>query len=176
MVQKKLSIKRIPRGYTPAILPLTRMRQEDDHVFTASLNYIESSRPTRATVRTCLEKERGNKGGRLKSSQRSTKSTLQFSPHLRPKAHQRWNLLLSPRSQKKQCPRVSSGTSVPAACVLGGGHFLCDLSYLGVEKQANPSNSVPGQREATTKFHIPVLLIATAVVWPSPCSRGTRWT
>lgn len=71
MVQKKLSIKRTPRGYTPAILPLTRVRQEDDHVFTASLDYIESSRPTRATVRTCLEKERGNKGGRWKSSQRS---------------------------------------------------------------------------------------------------------
>lgn len=46
-----------------------------------------------------------------------------------------------------------------AAFVLGGGHLLCVLSYLGIEKQVSPSNSIPGQREVTIKFHIPVLLL-----------------
>lgn len=112
----------------------------------AYLDYMESSRPADKT----LSQER--KEGKKKRGRVPQDLPPQTKESPKPD-----RLVLAARVDNVKVSRV--GCLSLAACVPGGGHFLCVLSYLGFEKQVSPSNSIPGQKELTTKFHIPVLLL-----------------
>lgn len=98
-------------------------------------------------VRPCLEKER--EGRREEGYPEMPPPQTKGSP--------KPDLVLAARVSNARGSRV--GCWSLAAFVLGGEHLLCVLSYLGTEKQVSLSNSSPVQKELTTKFHIPVLLL-----------------